>query len=134
MKKLIGLTVIIGLCFTVASAQEKKESGLSAWLNNLQKKIEQVVPKKTIPMTSAVAGVRGSKEETQTKLYWKGKKGETPVTEEELTEFKAAVDLAGTGNIDAAIKELDEFMKQYPDSALIPDAKKTLDLVKAEGK
>ena len=38
------------------------------------------------------------------------------------------------GDRTGAIKELAEFMKQYPDSALIPDAKKTLDLVKEEGK
>lgn len=134
MRKIIGLIVMAGLCLSVASAQEKKESGLSGWLKDLQKKIEQVVPKKSIPMTTGVAGVRGAKEESQAKLYWKGKKGEAPITEEELKRFKAAVETVSKGNAEAAIKGLDEFMKQYPDSALIPDAKKTLDMVKAEGK
>jgi outer membrane protein assembly factor BamD (BamD/ComL family) len=33
-----------------------------------------------------------------------------------------------------SVKGLEEFMEQFPDSALIPDAKKTLDLVRAEAK
>jgi hypothetical protein len=35
--------------------------------------------------------------------------------------------------IAAALQALEEFLKPYPDRALIPDVKKTLDLVKAGG-
>ena len=56
------------------------------------------------------------------------------VTEEEMSEFKKGIKLAVKGEWTEAVKELQGFMKQYPDSALIPDAKKTLDLVKLEEK
>ncbi len=117
----------------VAGETDKKPaSGMTEWLKGLQKKIGQIVPKKTVPVTTSVAGVRGAKEDTQVKLYWKGKKSEELVTEQEMAEFKNGVDLAANGDTEASVKKIEEFMKQYPDSAMIPDAKKTLDLVKAE--
>ncbi len=135
IKKLFSLVLIFGLCCTVAAAQEQeKKTGatISEWLKSIQNRIAQIVPKKSIPLATGVAGVRGAKEDTAVKLYWKGKTGEEPVTEEELVKFKACVDLAGKGDRAVSIKALDDFMKEYPDSALIPDAKKTFDLVKAE--
>lgn len=137
-KKLLVAVVMFGLC-AAASAQKQGQQPMqgvtiSEWLKGLQKKIEQIVPKKSLPMTTAVAGVRGTKEEDQPKLYWKGKMGEEIITEEELARFKKAVDLAISGERDAALRELEDFMKQYPDSALIPDAKKTIDLVKADSR
>lgn len=134
MRKILGIVLIGFLCAGVALAQEKKAAGLSDWLKGIQKKIDNIVPKKTPPMSTGVAGVRGAKENDKAKLYWKGKKGEEPVTEEELAKFKSGVDLAAKGDKPGAAKELEDFMKQYPDSAFIPDAKKTLDLVKAEPK
>lgn len=136
-KKLFSFVLVLGLCCVVAAAQEQeKKAGpsISAWLKGLQAKIARIIPKKSIPMTTGVAGVRGAKEDAAVKLYWEGKKGEEAVTEEELLKFKTGVDLADKGNKEESLKALDEFMKQYPDSALIPDAKKTLDLVKAEPK
>ena len=137
VKKLIVLIMVMGLCCTAALAQEQgKKVGpsISEWLKGLQQRIAQIVPKKSVPQSTIVAGVRGAKEDAAIKLYWKGKKGDEPVTEEELSEFKKGIDLAAKGERTEAVKELQEFMKQYPDSALIPDAKKTLDLVKAEEK
>lgn len=145
-KKAFILPLIVGLCCAAAAGragaqtaapvkqEEQKKSGLAAWLKDIQKKIEQIIPKSSPPMTTGVAGVRGAKEDAQVKMYWKGKKGDEAVTEEELKKFKAAVDLALKGDRAASIKELEDFMKQYPDSALVPDAKKTFDMVKAEQK
>jgi TolA-binding protein len=136
-KKIFALVLTFGLCFTVVAAQEtqeKKGTGLSDWLRGIQKKIEQIIPKKSLPVTTGVAGVRGAKEDSQVKLYWKGKKGDESVTEDELAKFKAGIDLAAKGDKQASIKELEDFMKQYPDSPLIPDVKKTMEMVKAEGK
>jgi hypothetical protein len=131
MKKIFLIVMILGLCSGVAAAQEQeKKSGIAEWLKGLQNKIAQIVPKKTVPMSTGVAGVRGAKEDAQVKLYWKGKKGEDAVTEDEMSKFKSGVDLAEKGDKESSLKQLDEFMKQYPDSALIPDAKKTYDLVK----
>jgi TolA-binding protein len=137
MNKKIVIMIVTVLLFTcaIAAAQEqekKKEPKISQWLRGLQQRIALIAPKKVVPLTTGVAGVRGAKEEAQVKLYWKGKKGEEPVSEAELSEFKLAVDSAEKGDTADASKKLEEFMKQFPDSALIPDAKKTLDMVKAE--
>jgi TolA-binding protein len=134
-KKLFSLTLILCLsCAATLQAQEKSESALAAWIKSIQQKIEQIVPKKTLPMATGVAGTRGAKEDVAVKLYWKGKKGDESITEEELLKFKTGIDLAGRGDREGSAKVLEQFMKEYPDSALIPDAKKTLDLVKVEAK
>ncbi len=137
MRRIMLMATFMLVIAGAASAQEKmeqQESGLASWLRNMQKKLDIVNPRKTPPVTTGVAGVRGSKEEGKTKLYWKGKKGEEQVSEEELAEFKAALELAGNGESAAAARGLERFLQQYPDSALVPDAKRTLDLVKAQGK
>ncbi len=131
MKKVLSFVVLFVLCSTAAPAEEQKGSALMDWIRGIEKKISQIKPRQAVPVTTGVAGVRGAKEDAQVKLYWKGKKGDEAVTEEEMGQFKKAVELAGSDRA-AAVKELESFMKQYPDSALIPDAKKTLDLVKAE--
>ena len=131
--KLVMLIVIIGLFCTTALAGEQKGSALADWLTVVQQKVNAIVPKRTLPPSTGDAGVRGAKEETFVKLYWKGKKtGKEQVTEDELTEFKAAIEHAVRGEREVAITGLGKFLEQYPDSALVPDAKKTLDLVKAE--
>ncbi len=137
MKKIFSVILMLSLCCTAAMAQEQaKKTGpsISEWLRGLQNKIAQIMPKKTVPMTTGVAGVRGAREGAQAKLYWKGKKGEEAVTEEEMEKFKACVTLVEKGDHEGSLKQLEDFMKQYPDSALIPDAKKTYDLVKASPK
>jgi TolA-binding protein len=122
-----AITLVWGLALAVA--QEQKESALSAWLKDLQRKIKQIMPRKSPPMETAVAGIRGAEVEQKVVLYWKGKEGEEPVTEAELAKFEGAIDLAAKGERAAAIKELEEFMAQFPDSPLIPDAQKTLSLL-----
>ncbi len=137
MKKMLMMILTLLLCAASVPAEEqakKAAPSITSWLKSLQYRISQIMPKKTVPMTTGVAGVRGAKEDSAAKLYWKGKKGEEPVTEEEMAKFKACIDLAEKGDRDGALKQLDEFMKLYPDSALIPDAKKTSDIVKAEPK
>lgn len=136
LKKMLGILVLIVFSVTLASAQEsgqgKQGTGMSDWLKSIQKKIARLVPKKTVTMSTSVAGVRGARESSQARLYWKGKEGDDPVTEDELAEFKKGIDLASQGDAAGAAAELQGFMKKHPDSALIPDAKKTLDLAQAE--
>jgi TolA-binding protein len=135
IKKLIIVFGMLALCITTAPAQETKESGLSSWFKELQKKIDVIAPRKSLPVSTGVAGVRGAKDDSgRGKLYWKGKKGEEPVTEEELKEFREGLTSAEAGKKTEAIQEFEEFLKQHPDSALVPDAKKSLDLLKAEAK
>lgn len=136
IKKLVITLSMLVLCVAAApaqQAQEKKESGLSSWLRELQKKIDVLSPRRMPTVTTGAAGVRGAKDDsTGTGLYWKGKENEEPVTEGELQEFRKGLALAEAGKRAESIHELEEFMRRYPDSALIPDAKKTTDLMKAE--
>jgi hypothetical protein len=132
LKRLFIFFSIFGLCCTTALAGEQKGPTLADWLKVIQKKIETIVPRKILPPSAVVASERGAKDDPFVKLYWKGKKGEELVTEEELMEFKAAFERAVRGERQAAITGLEKFLEQYPDSALVPDAKKTLDLVMVE--
>jgi hypothetical protein len=135
MKKTLFIVIAVLLaCGTALAQEQERKTGprIAEWLKGLQQKIALIAPKKIVPVSTGVAGVRGAKEDTQVKLYWKGKKGEEAVSEEELAEFKQAVECAEKGDSATAVKELEEFMKKFPDSCLIPDAKKTLDIVKAE--
>lgn len=135
IRKTIIAFSMLALCITTAVAQEKKESGVSSWFRELQKKIDIIAPRKSLSVSTGVAGVRGAKDDSsKNKLYWKGKKGDEQVTEAELAEFKEALAYAEAGKKAEAVHEFEEFMKQYPDSALIPDAKKSLDLMTAEAK
>ena len=136
---MVVLAVLASLSFALALAQaqeQHKKSGpsISEWLNGLQKKIEQIVPRKSVPLSSGVGGVHGPAEDSQVNLYWKGNKDDDTVTAEELFKFKSAVDAAAKNDRAGSIKGLEEFMKQYPDSALVPDAKKTFDMMRSEGK
>jgi hypothetical protein len=131
--KLIPLIIIIGLFWTMALAGEQKVSVLSDWLTVVQQKVNTIVPRKTLPRRNSDTGMRLDREAAFVNLYWKGKKtGEEPVTKEEMTQFKAALEPAVRGERETAITALERFLEQYPESALVPDAKKTLDLVKSE--
>jgi len=132
LKTVFIFFAIIGLCCTTALAEEQKGPTLADWLKVIQKKIDTITPRKILLPRAGVAIERGAKEAPFVMLYWKGRKGEELVTEEELTEFKAAFERAVRGEREAAMTGLEKFLKQYPDSALVPDAKKTLDLVKVE--
>ena len=133
-KSFFVILMLILSCSTVFALEQETRRGsvMTDWLRSLQQKIAQLTPKKSMPMNTSVAGVRGARENSQAKLYWKGKKGDEAVSEEELSEFKEGLEAIEKGDGPRAIRELEEFMKLYPDSALIPDVKKTLDLVKAE--
>lgn len=139
MKKLFTMIMAVLLFAAGAAlAQEQKpvnkNEGFVEWLKALQRKIETITAKKSMPRSTGVAGIRGAKDDEKAKLYWKGKKGDEAVTEEELAEFRSAVDLAAKGEQAAATRELEEFIARFPDSPLLPDAKKTLEMVKGEGK
>lgn len=135
MRKLMMSFGLIVLVAGMAPAQEKKDSGFSSWFKDLQKKIDVIAPRKSLTVSTGVAGVRGAKDDSnRSKLYWKGKQGEEPVTEAELAEFKEALAYVEAGKIAEATHEFEEFLKQHPDSALVPDAKKSLDALKVAAK
>jgi TolA-binding protein len=132
--KLFSFIIITGLCCSPALAAEPKGSSLADWIKVVQKKVSRIVPKKIQPLGTGEAGIRGTREDAPVKLYWKGKKSEETVTEDEMKEFKSAVDLIVKDDRDAAGTVLEKFLTRYPSSALVPDAKKMLDLIKVEEK
>lgn len=132
MKRLFPAFLIVVLCATVVAGQDSAaDSGISGWLKSLQQKLDLIVPKKSLQTGNAVAGVRGAREDCKVKLYWKGQESEEAVTEEEMTAFKSAVELVAKGDHAAAIKDLEKFLTLFCDSPLVPDARKTLALMKA---
>ena len=54
---------MFALCISTAAAQERKESGVSSWFKELQKKIDIISPRKSLSVSTGVAGVRGAKDE-----------------------------------------------------------------------
>jgi TolA-binding protein len=132
MKRVLSIALMLILFVCPAAAQERKGSALNEWLKVLQQKMTQIVPQKAASPGAGLSDARAQTEDPLFKLYWKGRKADEPVTEEELTELRKALDLAAKGDRAGAVKGLDEFMKRYPDSALVPDAKKTMDLAKVE--
>jgi TolA-binding protein len=130
--KLFSIIIITVLCCLPALAAEPKGSSLADWHKVVKKKIAKIEPKKIQPLSFGEASIRGTKKDASIKLYWKGKKGDELVTEEEMKEFKVAIDLIDKDDRAAAVTVLEKFLTQYPSSALIPDAKKMLDLLKIE--
>src|SRR6185503_7891511 len=129
MKRIATLSAL-ALSLFVTSVQAG-EWTLKDWLKDLDAKINRVERKQKSRMTAAAA-VRGAKQDQSSskKLYWKGKKTAQPVTQQELDEFKASVALAQEGKNEDVEKSLTAFMQKHPDSALAPDAQKTLALLK----
>ncbi|MBL0349207.1 MAG: hypothetical protein IPP68_02375 [Elusimicrobia bacterium] len=118
----MALAVAVG-----AGAAEKKWT-LSDWLKDLDSKIRRVQDKHKNQKV-AVAAVRGDKAKPTTKLYWKGEKAE--VTDAEIADFKAAVDLAQSGKADDARAALDAFLAKYPTTVLKGDVEQTRSLLTA---
>ena len=99
------------------------------YLQQLQAKLEHTAQRMNQPNAggSSVVGLRGSKQEPLSKqLYWKGKKGNVPVTPDEIKMFRTAVDEARVGQKTDAIATLKTFQEKFPASALKPDAQETI--------
>ncbi len=131
MKKIIVFLITIAFIATFAYAgEEKKEK--SFW-DNLVKKMTRIVPKKKSRTytTTAVGGVRGAKDESTDKLYWKDKEIEMNVSQEEIDKFNNAVSLAVDGKGKAAEKGFEEFLAAYPKSPLKNDAQSALKELRA---
>lgn len=123
MQFFTGLLIVVTLLLQSHAFAEEKTSAEN-WLKELRAMVQKIVPKKSASMSStAVGGVRGADENVKDTLYWRGKKEN--ISEEELTSFTSALSLAEEGKKEEAIRKFEEFQKQYPSSALAPDAKKT---------
>ena len=107
-----------------ASAAPAQKDSLQAWLQKLKKRIAQTKskPNKLV----AVAAVRGDEAKDPVPLYWKGKKTESAVSNKEVKAFDEALDVALSGDKEAAKSKLTSFISTYPKSPLMGEAKDTL--------
>lgn len=119
---------VLALAVAVGAGAAEKKWTLSDWLKDLDSKIRRVQDKHKNQKV-AVAAVRGDKAKPTTKLYWKGEKAE--VTDAEIADFKAAVDLAQSGKADDARAALDAFLAKYPATVLKGDVEQTRSLLTA---
>lgn len=122
MRKAFAVLALVFLVSSVTLASEKTD-----WWANLKNKVKKMTPSKTTTTATAVGGLRGTKEESET-LYWKGK--ETAVSKDELDSFISALDLAIKGEAASARAGFEGFLKFYPSSALADDARQSLRMLK----
>lgn len=89
----------------------------------------QLQKKNTRKYGIATMGIRGA-ETTSTLIepYWKGDKTEDPIYVKQLTDYTNAQQLAETGNLKGAVTALNEFIDDYSDSDLLPNAQFALGL------
>jgi TolA-binding protein len=83
----------------------------------------QLKTNKTRDRTVATMGIRGT--ETTTSLiepYWKGDKTDDPGYINELTRYTQAQQYAEEGDLQQAVAALNEFLQEYKDSDLRPNA------------
>src|SRR5689334_19081138 len=116
MKRWHATAVAMGmlLCLSMAGWTDDAKSAAktSDYLENLQIKLEHTAQRANQPGASgsSVIGLRGSKQEPLSKqLYWKGKKGNEPVSLEEVKSLRSAVEQARAGQKTEAIEALKKF-------------------------
>lgn len=128
----VAIAFVVGS--SLAFAEDAKKATSSTYLENLQTKLEHVARRANQPTStgSSVAGLRGSKQAPMSQqLYWKGKVTESPVSIEEVKDFRGAVEEARAGKVDVAVQNLKAFLDKYPKSGLKPDVEETLKVLTA---
>lgn len=134
-KKLILLGAFFVFAVSMSGFAYSADSPVGSWLKGMAYKIK-VISKAEKTQSSAsggaVVGVKGAEQQTakEDELYWK----ESPRKDEEIKRFTEAYDAAEKGNKDAALAKLEAFVKDYPNSPLVKDAKAGIEALKAEGR
>lgn len=123
--------MLIMLCAIVLVCGAQGAEKDTFW-DTLKIKLAKITPAKKVDVTTSVAGVRGAKNSSDSDVYWKGKDKSEFVTEEELQKFNLAVDAKVKGSNEQALKQFDEFLKNYPQSPLRLDALQAVEKIKIE--
>ena len=129
MKYLVAVSILLSVSGSLFAEEPKAASEVSAYLEQLQVKLEHTARRVNQPTSSgsSVVGLRGSKQESSaTTLYWKGKTTAEPVSTDEVKLFRSAVEQARAGQKTQAVAALQSFKEKYPKSALMPDVDETL--------
>ena len=125
----IGCLSVVRLELVCRSEDKKTEPATAQYLEQLQTKLDHMARRVNQPGSegASVVGLRGTKQESASKqLYWKGKKGKTQVTPDEVKAYRTAVEQARAGKTADAIAGLKAFQEKYSKSALLPDVNETL--------
>lgn len=107
--------IILLLAASSYGGESKQGSFWSALSDKLEK-----APRKRPLITTAVGGVRGTKNEAAD-LYWKGKQ-RAELEQEEAEAFRAALSSAASGDKEEALKGFEHFIVQYPNSLFREEA------------
>ncbi|MCK4739203.1 MAG: hypothetical protein KAT46_04565 [Deltaproteobacteria bacterium] len=125
MKKLI-LAILTVSIFTFAGLADA--GGFNSWMKNFAHKLKMFSSTSKSSTKTAVAGVKGAEGEVDDGLYWKT----SEVTDAQVADMTEAMVYAGEGNNAMATETLSNFVKKYPNSPLVKDAREGLALLKNE--
>ena len=127
VKRISAIILFIALLCLNAYAEDKKDAGF--W-DGLKGKIEKLAPKKKTTETTAVGGVRGTRDSSSEGLYWKGE-DRKEITDDEVRTFRAALDNASAGKRHEAAAQFGTFVQLYPNSLLKADALRSIEELKS---
>ncbi|MBI4692075.1 MAG: hypothetical protein HY773_01360 [Candidatus Terrybacteria bacterium] len=129
MKRIWCLVIMVFFVATgLSSAFGAEKTEKSEWWKELKAKIEKISPTKSQITTTAVGGVRGTKQTESESLYWK----RSSTTAKEIDDFNAALDLAIRNEKAKAIAGFEDFLKKYPSSPLASEAQESLKILEEE--
>ena len=119
---------LFGLLLAVSTARAAE--GDAFW-NSLASKLHKLAPTRKSTATTAVGGVRGTKGDGS-EIYWKGKETGVEIGEDELERFNQAMESRNKGDKELALRQFDEFLRDFPKSTLRSDAQQAVELLKAD--
>lgn len=118
MQKRIWVTLLLAILALPFSPQAAEGD----YWQQLKERLAQIAPQKKGSATTAVGGVRGSKDQAADTLYWKDEAVKVQVPEEEYARFTAAQQSAADGKKEQAMAGFQSFVRDYPQSALKAEA------------
>ena len=130
VKKRAMILCSLVLLATVAHGEQAVRK--DAFWEKLASKLEKLTPAKKSSTTTAVGGVRGAKSDDSTDIYWKGKDKPVEMAEDELQKFNRAVECRMKGDNEQALKQFEEFLAAYPQSAFKVEGLQAVDKLKQE--
>jgi TolA-binding protein len=123
-----GLPALAAEQQDAAIRETETHSVFKGSMYSIWSKLRALSPKANVEETArgqvvVTAGIRGAEStDTALKPYWKEDRTDDPAYIQQLKSYNAAQELVDGGKLKEAITNLDNFMRQYPDSDLLPNA------------
>lgn len=130
MKK--RMLTVCGLLLVATFAHGEQTVKKDAFWEKLTQKLEKLTPAKKGATTTAVGGVRGAKNDDATDIYWKGKEKTQEMAQDEMLKFNGAVESKMKGDNEQALKQFEEFLVMYPQSAFRVEGLQAVEKIKQE--